>query len=205
MNIEMAGAGVLIDRRDEKSQKSFGSEVNLPKRYARFGEFVLDLQRQDLIRNGERARIPGKVFQVLVAMLERPGEIVSREDLRARLWASDTHVNFEANLNTTVNKLRQILGDSNERSVYVQTIPRKGYSFIGEIEFACELEDAVSPEKSPANGQALTSEIPPVSDARSAFFGAGRSQVWFTAGVIALTIAAMMLGAAITLFSYHHS
>src|SRR5205807_2417673 len=79
--------------------------------------------------------LPGKVCQVLVTLLERHGEIVTREELRTRLWGSDTHVNFDANVNTTVNKLRQILGDSNEQSIYVQTIPRRGYSFIAPVEF----------------------------------------------------------------------
>src|SRR5207237_5107271 len=90
----------------------------------------------DLTKNGARLRLPGKVCQVLVTLLERHGEIVTREELRARLWGSDTHVNFDANVNTTVNKLRQILGDSNEQSIYVQTIPRRGYSFIAKVEFA---------------------------------------------------------------------
>src|SRR5579859_7036885 len=98
-----------------------------PTRYVRFGDFQLDVKRQDLLKNGSRTRLPGKVYQVLIGLLERPGEIVTREELRDRLWASDTHVNFEANVNTTVNKLRQILGDSSEESAYVQTIPRKGY------------------------------------------------------------------------------
>ena len=80
-------------------------------------------------------RIPGKVCQVLLTLLERPGEIVTREQLRARLWDTETHVNYDANVNTTVNKLRQILGDSNEQSEYVRTIPRKGYSFVGQMGF----------------------------------------------------------------------
>ena len=189
-----------------------------PTRYARFGTFQLDMKRQDLTKNGARLRLPGKVCQVLVTLIERHGEIVTREELRARLWASDTHVNFDANVNTTVNKLRQILGDSNEQSIYVQTIPRRGYSFIGTVEFldrpdllgaaplgaaplgaasagaategAAGAEDSVQPNASPG------------ASARSSLFAPHRATVWFTAGVIALVVAAMLLGAAITLFSY---
>src|SRR5256885_1840981 len=114
-------------------------ESALAVRYVSFGVFCLDLQRQELFKNGSRIRVPGKVYQVLDTLLERPGEIVTRETLRARLWPADTHVNFEANVNTTVNKLRQVLGDSNEQSAFVQTIPRRGYSFIAKVEFSDKL------------------------------------------------------------------
>jgi DNA-binding winged helix-turn-helix (wHTH) protein len=179
-----------------------------PTRYARFGAFQLDLKRQDLTKNGARFRLPGKVCQVLVTLLERHGEIVTREELRARLWASDTHVNFDANVNTTVNKLRQILGDSNEQSIYVQTIPRRGYSFIGTVEFLDrpDLPGAASTAEVAVDAggvdDSLQPNVSPSAAARSSLFAPQRAPVWFTAGVIALVVAAMLLGAAITLFSY---
>ena len=184
-----------------------------PARYARFGTFQLDRKRLDLTKNGARLRLPGKVCQVLVTLLERHGEIVTREELRARLWASDTHVNFDANVNTTVNKLRQILGDSNEQSIYVQTIPRRGYSFIGAVEFfdRPELLGAMplgaasagaAAEEATGEENSLQPNASPTAAARSSLFAPHRAPVWFTAGVIALVIAAMLLGAAITLFSY---
>jgi DNA-binding winged helix-turn-helix (wHTH) protein len=171
-----------------------------PARYAHFGSFQLDLQRQDLTKNGARLRLPGKVCQVLVALLERHGEIVTREELRALLWASDTHVNFDANVNTTVNKLRQILGDSNEQSIYVQTIPRRGYSFIGTVEFQDRSDTAVMESEEGAAAEESASPLHKLAGSR--LFAPHRASVWFTAGVIALVIAAMLLGAAITLFSY---
>jgi DNA-binding winged helix-turn-helix (wHTH) protein len=171
-----------------------------PARYARFGSFQLDLQRQDLTKNGARLRLPGKVCQVLVALLDRHGEIVTREELRALLWASDTHVNFDANVNTTVNKLRQILGDSNEQSIYVQTIPRRGYSFIGTVEFLDRSDIAVMESEEDAGAEESASPLHKLAGSR--LFAPHRASVWFTAGVIALVIAAMLLGAAITLFSY---
>lgn len=170
-------------------------------RYVRFGAFHLDLQRQDLLKNGARLRLPGKVCQVLTSLLERPGEIVTREELRTRLWPSDTHVNFDANVNTTVNKLRQILagaeGGGND-SVYVQTIPRKGYSFVSKVEFVEKLDSL-------AEGAAALDEktsAPLGRPAASRWFASQRASMLFTAGVVALVIAAMLLGAALTLFSH---
>jgi DNA-binding winged helix-turn-helix (wHTH) protein len=193
MNMELQ----LADRNTADRNTKGEHAAKFPTRYVRFGVFQLDVKRQDLTKNGARLRLPGKVCQVLVTLLERPGEIVTREELRSRLWAADTHVNFDANVNTTVNKLRQILGDSNEESIYVQTIPRKGYSFISTVEF---LEQG---ETVPANDQVAADEaavaMPPES---SRLFAPNRSRVWFTAAVIVLVIAAILLGAAITLFSY---
>ena len=177
-----------------------GNAERFPTRYVRFGAFELDVKRQDLLKNGARLRLPGKVYQVLITLLERPGEIVTREELRARLWPSDTHVNFDANVNTTVNKLRQILGDSNEESAYVQTIPRRGYSFVSKVEFVEQPETAGMARDEAERGEENSSL--PGETAGSNLFAAHSAKVWFTAGVIALVVAAMLLGAAITLFSH---
>jgi len=79
-------------------------------RYIRFGPFQVDQQRQEVSKNGVRLKLQGKVYQVLLALIEKQGEVVTREELRFRLWPADTHVNYDANVNTTVNKLRQALG-----------------------------------------------------------------------------------------------
>ncbi len=206
--------GLQIAERAARNDQDGGG---FPARYARFGTFQLDRKRLDLTKNGARLRLPGKVCQVLVTLLERHGEIVTREELRARLWGSDTHVNFDANVNTTVNKLRQILGDSNEQSIYVQTIPRRGYSFIGTVEFLDRPDllgvtppgavqpGAASAGKAAEEAAGAEDSLQPNSSsaaARSSLFAPHRATVWFTAGVIALVVAAMLLGAAITLFSY---
>ena len=115
------------------------SEAKAAERYLCFGQFQVDLQREELFKEGSRVRIPSKVFQVLLALVERPGEIVTREALRARLWPGGTFVNYDANVNTTVNKLRLALGDSPEKPVYVETIPRQGYCFLGNVERGNEL------------------------------------------------------------------
>lgn len=108
----------------------------LSHRYIELGPFRIDQQKQEVTRNGSRLKLQGKVYQVLLALLEKPGEVVTREELRMRLWPADTHVNYDANVNTTVNKLRQALGDSSDKPLYVETIPRKGYCLLVQPEFS---------------------------------------------------------------------
>jgi DNA-binding winged helix-turn-helix (wHTH) protein len=115
------------------------SETKAAERYLCFGQFQVDLQREELFKEGSQVRIPCKVFQVLLALVERPGEIVTREALRVRLWPDGTFVNYDANVNTTVNRLRLALGDSPEKPMYVETIPRQGYCFLGNVERGNEL------------------------------------------------------------------
>src|SRR5712692_11000634 len=103
-------------------------------RYICFGSFHLDLKKEELFKDGSRVKLQGKVYHALVALLQKPGDIVTREELRLQLWPSDTHVNYDANVNTTVNKLRQVLGDS-PPPAFVETILRKGYSFVAKVEY----------------------------------------------------------------------
>ena len=133
MSMPMMPSSALSARRQEPS------ETKAAERYLCFGQFHVDLQREELFKEGSRVRIPSKVFQVLMALIERPGEIVTRDALRARLWPGGTFVNFDANVNTTVNKLRLALGDSPEKPMYVETIPRQGYCFLGNVEHGNEL------------------------------------------------------------------
>jgi DNA-binding winged helix-turn-helix (wHTH) protein len=93
--------------------------VIVPARFVCFGAFYLDLKKEELFKDGTRIKMQGKVHQALLALLRKPGAIVTREELRMQLWPSDTHVNYDANVNTTVNKLRLVLGDSTEQPVYV--------------------------------------------------------------------------------------
>src|SRR5213075_3126787 len=112
-------------------------------RYVSFGPFRIDQQRQEVLRNGSRLKLQGKVYQILLTLLEKPGEVVTREELRMQLWPSDTHVNYDANVNTTVNKLRQVLGDSPDQPAFVDTIPRKGYSFVSKVRY---VDQPVTPQ-----------------------------------------------------------
>jgi len=133
MSMPIVSGSALNARRRELS------EAKTAERYLRFGPFQIDLQREELFKEGLRVRIPSKVFQVLLALVERPGEIVSRDALRARLWPGDTFVNYDANVNTTVNKLRLALGDSPDKPTYVETVPRQGYCFLADVERGHEL------------------------------------------------------------------
>src|SRR6266446_8910763 len=127
-----------------------------PARYVCFGAFHLDLKKEELVKDGARVKLHGKVYQTLLALLQKPGESVTREELRMQLWPSDTHVNYDANVNTTVNKLRQVLGDSPDQPAFVDTIPRKGYCFVAKVEYA---DQAVAPQTPPAPKPAGLSSV----------------------------------------------
>lgn len=107
-----------------------------PSRYIRFGNFQVDVQRQELFLDGQRVKMQAKVFQALTLLLSRPGEIVTRDDVRKHLWPDTFLSNLDANVNTTMNKLRQVLGDSPDNPQYVETIPRRGYSFIAGLQYS---------------------------------------------------------------------
>jgi eukaryotic-like serine/threonine-protein kinase len=100
----------------------------------RFGPFELDRRSGELRKRGVKLKLQGKPLHLLEALLERPGEIVSREALQARLWPSDVFVDFEAGLNTAANRLRIVLGDSAENPRYIETLPRTGYRFVAPVE-----------------------------------------------------------------------
>src|SRR5918995_4972347 len=105
-----------------------------PRTVLRFGVFEFDGRTGELRKHGVKLKLRGKPLQVLRALLEEPGEIVSREVLRARLWPSDVFVDFEAGLNTAANRLRIVLGDSAENPRYIETLPRTGYRFVARVE-----------------------------------------------------------------------
>jgi DNA-binding winged helix-turn-helix (wHTH) protein len=108
-------------------------------RYLRFGPFQIDRLRQQLSKNGLRVKLYGKAYQVLLLLLESPGEIVTREQIRQRLWHAESDVNVDANINTTVNRIRLILKGVPGSPAYIDTIPRKGYSFVGQVEMTDSL------------------------------------------------------------------
>jgi len=110
--------------------------ASLPARLLRFGPFDVDLKAGEIRKHGRRLRMQEKPFQLLHALLERPGDIVSREELRARLWPADTFVDFDNGLNNAVRKVRGVLSDSATGSKYVETVGRRGYRFIGRLETA---------------------------------------------------------------------
>jgi DNA-binding winged helix-turn-helix (wHTH) protein len=168
-------------------------------RYVLFGPFRIDQQRQEVTRDGSRLKLQGKVYQVLLTLLEKPGDVVTREELRVRLWPADTHVNYDANVNTTVNKLRQALGDSSDKPLYIETIPRKGYCFLLQPEVSDE-----SPHSHFARGEA-SADSAQDSSRSSRGLAFSRSDVWIVLGVIGLILAGMLLGAGITRLWISHA
>jgi len=103
-------------------------------RVARFGVFELDLSAGELRKNGVKQRLQGQPFQVLTVLLERAGEVVTREELQQKLWPSDTFVDFDHSLNTAINKVREALGDSASSPRFVETLARRGYRFIAPVQ-----------------------------------------------------------------------
>ena len=95
-----------------------------PARRFQFGVFHVDVSNGDVQKQGSKIKLQEKPFQLLVLLLEHAGRITTREELRQGLWSVDTFVDFDANLKTTLNKLRQVLGDSAENPIYIETIPR---------------------------------------------------------------------------------
>ena len=102
-------------------------------RLVRFGTFEVDLPAGELRKGGLKLKLTGQPFQVLAILLERPGEVVTREEFQKRLWP-DTFVDVDHNLNTAINKIREVLGDSAESPRFVETLPRRGYRFIAPVE-----------------------------------------------------------------------
>src|SRR4051812_17984191 len=99
----------------------------------RFGPFEADLKTGELRKSGSRLRLQEQPFQVLAMLLARPGELVTREELRQQLWPADTFVDFDHSLNTAINKLRDTLGDSASAPKYIETLARRGYRFIADV------------------------------------------------------------------------
>lgn len=162
-------------------------------RFVRFGPFQIDHERQEVTKNGARLKLQGKVYQILVALLEKPGEVVSREELRQRLWPADTHVNYDANVNTTVNKLRQSLGDSTDQPLYIETIPRKGYCLVARAEASEVPRAPLAPDAAVETTPSMASPSPVTEPP------APRSGFWIPIGVVGLILAGMLLGAGITI------
>jgi cholera toxin transcriptional activator len=140
----------------------------------RFADFEADLKAAELRRNGTRLKLQMQPFQVLVALLERPKDVVTREELRLRLWPEDTFVDFDHGLNTAMAKLRDVLGDSATSPRYIETIAKRGYRFLGEVTAVPDPSAAIAPAwasgpavaaASAADGSAPAPDLPRASRA----------------------------------------
>jgi len=189
----------MVPMHSPEQPEASNNAVIAPSRYVYFGAFHLDLKKEELFKDGTRVKMQGKVHQALLALLQKPGEIVTREELRMQLWPSDTHVNYDANVNTTVNKLRLVLGDSTEQPVYVETIPRKGYSFVAKIEYA---DRPPAPGVPPATESLPVTAVAEHAAGKPSFFRTAILSRWFTAGIVTLVIVSMLFGAALVLYAH---
>jgi TolB-like protein/DNA-binding winged helix-turn-helix (wHTH) protein/Tfp pilus assembly protein PilF len=125
----------------------------------RFGVFELDPRAAEVRKQGLRIRLRGRPYEILNILLDRPGDVVSRDELRDRLWSADTFVDFDHGLNAAMNKLREVLGDSADNPRFVETVPRRGYRFIAPVariaRSATASREAAAPAPSSAEGQLL--------------------------------------------------
>src|SRR5262245_9854518 len=136
----------------------------------RFSSFELDMRTGELRKSGVRISLPDQPFQLLKTMLDRPGELVSRDDLRQRLWSAETFVDFEHGLNAAVRRLRDALGDSAEVPRFIETLPRRGYRFIAPVIQPPATEATSSSPEQPTQREALPTPAvtlaPPLTQAR---------------------------------------
>ena len=158
------------------------------RRVVRFGAFELDTLSGELLKHGLRLKLPEKPFHILVTLLERPQELVTRKELQARLWPGDTFVEFENGLNNAISRLRETLGDSADNPRFIQTVPRRGYRFIAPVD---RLAD--QPAAKPAEPIAGPNAIAPPTEPPAVVTPAERSRlawIWFAlagGAVLALT------------------
>jgi TolB-like protein/DNA-binding winged helix-turn-helix (wHTH) protein/Tfp pilus assembly protein PilF len=146
-----------------------------PRQCVRFGAFELDFRSEELRKHGNKVKLQGQPAKILVILLARPGETITREALRKELWPEDTFVDFDSGLNSAIKKLREALGDSRESSRFIETLPRRGYRFIAPVE---EAESAT-----PGPG---TSDEPPVQALAGPRWSRYRLPVMIGAGVLVL-------------------
>jgi len=122
----------------------------------RFDVFEVDLRAGELYKAGRKIKRQVLPFQALALLLERPGEVITREEFEKRLWPDDTFVDFDHSLNTAIKKLRQALGDDNKKPRFVETLPKRGYRFIGTVEQAAKVS---APAKALASASSRVGQV----------------------------------------------
>jgi len=130
----------------------------------KFDVFDVDLRAQELYKSGRKVKLQIQPFQVLAMLLEQPGEVVTREELRTRLWPADTFVDFDHSVNTAIKKLRQALGDNIKKPRFVETLPKRGYRFVGTVKQA-----PPAPKRTASTVEAAP--VPAAAPAKSAWVG----------------------------------
>lgn len=155
-----------------------------------FDEFLLEVPARRLFKKGQPVRIQDQPLQMLLVLLEKPGEVVTREELRRKLWAEGTYVDFDNSLNAAMNKLREALGDSADDPRYVETLPRRGYRFVGRVQHSADEQGAVA-EPVTSFEMPVPADVHPAVPAPPA---QGSPRFWH--GVVAGLAAVLVLAAA---------
>ncbi len=163
-------------------------------RIVHFGVFEVDLKASELRKQGLRLKLSEQPFQILAMLLEKPGEIITRDELRNRLWQTDTFVDFDHGLNNAVMRLREVLGDSSENPRYVETIPRRGYRFIGQIADSSLVKPPQGVQEFGADDLAPASEAP-APTALPAHDGHRFSGRWIAISIVAVLVALVGMAA----------
>jgi DNA-binding winged helix-turn-helix (wHTH) protein len=189
----------------QESQPRASTHSALPtpskRRYVSFGAVQVDLLKEAVTKDGSRIKLPRKAYSVLLALLERPGEIVTRESLYQRLWPPELNIDKHTNLNMTINKLRRSLGDSSLKPLYIETIPRRGYVFVAH------------PQASDRPGEVLVSNITQTNTSSlhqseaQAFEAVAKPAFSWIAQVVGLILIGVLFGAGIWIaawISYQH-
>ncbi len=168
----------------------------------RFGVFEVDPKAGELRKHGLRVKLSEQPFQILTMLLEKPGEIITRDELRSRLWQGDTFVDFDHGLNNAVMRLREVLGDSSDSPRFIETIPRRGYRFIAPV------EESVFPVQGPAESEVpVAVRLPeldattssgniPIAGAQSqpvrSGFPFSRFVTWMVAGILTVGVLTLL-------------
>src|SRR5579864_4733707 len=111
-------------------------QTDSPEDVVRFGHFELDVRAGELTKRGRKIFLQEQPFQILLMLLEKPGDVVLREEIRERLWPNGTFVQFAPSINAAVQRLREALGDTANRPRYVETVSRRGYRLLGKVEIS---------------------------------------------------------------------
>jgi DNA-binding winged helix-turn-helix (wHTH) protein len=193
----LGGQETCYTPRHQRAQelKTLATPANTDRIW-RFGVFEVDTRRLELRRSGAAVKMREQSFRILVYLLEHPGEIVTREELRKVLWPSDTFVDFDHSLNTAVMKLREALGDSTGAPLYIETIPKRGYRFIAPLSQGAEVRSGAANTEDDTAPLPFTEERPEPS-AVSAPDGLPVSsrRLWRTLAVIGSILGLIVLAA----------
>jgi eukaryotic-like serine/threonine-protein kinase len=189
---------------DRLNEASGSSELSGRNLHVSFGLYEFNLQTHELLKGGLRLKIPLQSFQILAMLLERPGEVVSREHLRRKLWPGDVFVNFEASLNSAVQRLRSALQDTSLEPRYIETLPRVGYRFVASVESLVPVSE-IPISEFPGNEIQILNEAPsagtldsaklPLAETRPDQFptmppGKSRGRMYWAAVVLLLVLSA---------------